>query len=224
MKRVVVLRPEPGATATCDAARRLGLDPIAIPLFAIEPLAWDAPDAASFDAVLLTSANALRAAGDGLQSLRGLPAYAVGKATAEAARNAGFDIAAVGDSGVERLLGSTDPALRVVHLCGEHRKDSSGVRQAITAVPVYRSAEIPAGGDLAQVEGKLVLVHSRRAGARLAALSAEAKLDRARVTLAAISDDAAGGLGPGWAGVEVAEEPNDSSLLALASRLCNNPD
>ena len=40
MRRVLVLRPEPGASATVERARRLGLDAVAIPLFEIEPVAW----------------------------------------------------------------------------------------------------------------------------------------------------------------------------------------
>ena len=59
---------------------------------------------------LLTSANAVRCGGEQLHSLRGLKAYAVGEATAEAAREAGFDIAATGDAGVDRLLGSIEPS------------------------------------------------------------------------------------------------------------------
>ena len=48
-------------------------------------------------------------AANSLNELRGLPVYAVGTATAEAARDAGFDIASVGEAGVERLLGSIEP-------------------------------------------------------------------------------------------------------------------
>ena len=92
MSRVLVLRPEPGASATVEGARRRGLDAVAVPLFSIDPVAWDPPEAA-FDGLLLTSANAVRCGGEKLQSLRGLPAYTVGEATAEAAREAGFDIA-----------------------------------------------------------------------------------------------------------------------------------
>ncbi|HUP66659.1 MAG TPA: uroporphyrinogen-III synthase, partial [Sphingomicrobium sp.] len=104
MTRLLILRPEPGASATVDRARKRGLEALAIPLFAIERVHWEVPE--GFDGVLLTSANAVREGGEQLQSLRGLPAYAVGEATAQAAREAGFDIAAIGDSGVERLLDS----------------------------------------------------------------------------------------------------------------------
>ena len=73
-----------------------------------------------YDALLLTSANALRHGGTGLEQLQSLPAYAVGNATAAAAREAGFEIAGEGDGGVEGLR-SIPPEVRLLHLCGEHR-------------------------------------------------------------------------------------------------------
>jgi uroporphyrinogen-III synthase len=224
MKPLIVLRPEPGASTTCDAARDLGLDAVSIPLFTIEPLTWEAPEPAGFVGLLLTSANAVRCAGEKLRSLRGLKAYAVGNATAEAARTAGLDIASTGDAGVERLLGSLEPELKLLHLCGEDRKQPLKARQRIRAIPVYRSAELPDVDRIERVEGGVVLVHSPRAGARLAQLVDQAGLDRSSVTIAAISLDAATVVGTGWQAIQAAETPQDSALLALASRLCNNPE
>ena len=79
-----------------------------------------------FDGLLLTSANAMRYGGEGLRALRGLKVYAVGEATAEAAREAGFDIAA------DRRRGGRAPArldradLKLLHLCGADRREPSG--------------------------------------------------------------------------------------------------
>src|SRR4051794_41196284 len=98
MRRVVVLRPEPGASATVERARQRGLDAFALPLFEVEPVAWEAPDPDRFDALLLTSANAVRHGGEQLVRLRELPVYAVGSATADAARRGGFEVASVGSS------------------------------------------------------------------------------------------------------------------------------
>ena len=214
----MILRPEPGASATVESAKAMGLDAVALPLFAIAPVAWEAPEASSFDGLLLTSANAVRQAGDKLQALRGLRVYAVGEATAEAAREAGFDIAATGGAGVERLLGSIVGELKLLHLCGEHRT-ALDAQQAITAVPVYRSAELPPSDGLAEVSGQTVAVHSPRAGQRLAALFDEA--ERATVRIAAISEAAAAATGGGWEACEAAESPDDRALLALAARLCD---
>jgi uroporphyrinogen-III synthase len=215
---LLVLRPEPGAAATVERARALGLDALAVPLFAIEAAAWEAPDAASYDGLLLTSANAVRFGGAGLEALRGLPAYTVGEATADAAREAGFGIASSGDAGVDRLLDSIDPELRLLHLCGEQRRNPQGASQPITPVTVYRSRAIGAPG-LGKLKGSVALVHSPRAGERLA----ELVTDRASIAVAAISAAAAAALGEGWEKVETADRPTDEALLALAARLCNKP-
>ncbi len=218
MRRLVILRPEPGASATAERARAIGLEPVAMPLFKVEPVAWEAPDAGSFDALLLTSANAVRHGSDGLQKLRQLPVYAVGEATAAAAREAGFDIASTGDAGVERLLGSIGSDVRLLHLCGEHRTETDA-KQAITTIPVYRAAELPLPDDFRRIEGQVVAVHSPRAGKRLAELG----MDRSTVRIAAISPAAATAAGPGWERCEAADAPNEEALLALAARLCDNP-
>lgn len=223
MRRLVILRPEPDATGTVERARTRGLDAIAMPLFRIEPVAWEAPESGRFNALLLTSANAVRHGGDGLQALRGLPVHAVGAATAEAARDAGFDIASSGDSGVERLLGSIEPELNLLHLCGEQRKAPADARQEITPVTVYRATELPAPGDFAQIEGALVAVHSPRAAERFAELIEQAGIERATIRIAAISAASADAAGGGWKLIEVAEKPLDDALLALAERLCDKP-
>ena len=60
----------------------MGLAAEGWPLSAAEPAGWILPAAGTFDALLLGSANALRHAGPGLAPCAGMPAYAVGAATA----------------------------------------------------------------------------------------------------------------------------------------------
>jgi uroporphyrinogen-III synthase len=217
MMRVLVLRPEPGASATVERARQRGLAAVALPLFEIRPVEWRAPEASGFDGLLLTSANAVRHGGEQLQELRRLPAYAVGEATAEAARDAGFDIKATGDRGVDRLLGSIDRGLKLLHLAGADRKIAENARQEITSVTVYR-AEPKQPVDLRSARDCVALIHSPRAGRRFADLLGD---DKASVFIAAISREAAEAASTGWAAVDVAEAPNDEALLALTERLCN---
>ena len=222
MRRLVVLRPEPGATATCNAARALGLEPVSLPLFTIAPVAWDAPDPAAFDGLLLTSANALLHAGAELQRVRGLPAFTVGQATAAAARDAGLSASFIGGDGVDDLLARLDPDLRLLHLCSEQYRSPTAASQSITHVPVYRPVEVDRP-DLAPAAGAVVAVYSAQSAARFAALAAAQGVDAGSVAIVAISADAARATGSGWERVEVAASPDDSALLALASRLCNNP-
>ena len=221
MTKVIVLRPEPGASETVDRAKARGLDAVAIPLFAIESLEWSAPEPAGFDALLLTSANALRFGGEQLGNLRGLPVHAVGKATAEAARDAGFDIASSGDAGIERLLGSLEADLKLLHLCGEDRTEAEA-RQEITAVPVYRSRMIEPAPDVGAAQGQIVLVHSQRATRRLAELVSQRQVDRTEITVIAISEAAGAAAGTGWKRIATVDQPTDDALLALVERLCDN--
>lgn len=218
MRRLFILRPQPGADESAERARALGLEPVVAPLFEVEPVAWNAPEPAGFDALLLTSANAVRCGGDNLNGLRGLQVHAIGEATAAAARDAGFGIASVGDANIERLLGSIAPNLRLLHLCGVERRLPDDVRQTITSVPVYRAEPLPEPRGLNAIGGQVAAVHSPRAGRRLAEL-----IDlqaRASVRVAAISDAAASAAGESWERVEAADAPNDDALLALAARLC----
>jgi uroporphyrinogen-III synthase len=216
MTRVLVLRPEPGASETVTKARNLGLDAVAVPLFKIEPMVWETPEPGSFDGLLLTSANSIRHGGNQIEQFRGLKVYAVGEATAQAAREAGFDIASTGDAGVDRLLGSIEGDLKLLHLCGDERREPNKPRQPITSMAVYRAVALPAP----KLPGEgLALIHSPRAGRRLAELVE----DRTQMSLAAISGAAAEAAGDGWKSVSVADPPSDDALLALGARLCNNP-
>lgn len=221
MRPLAIVRPEPGATATADAARRIGLQPLVIPLFEIVPMEWEAPDPTGFEGLLLTSANALRNAGPQLSRLKTLAAYCVGETTAASALDSGLAVASTGSGGVDELLGTMPPDLRLLHLCGADRRQPENPAQFIVAVPIYRALPV-ASPDLSRIEGAVVSVHSPRAGAQLLARVDEQGIDRSTVAIAAISAAAASAAGDGWKQVLVAAEPNDSALLAIAARLCNN--
>jgi len=223
MRRLVILRPEPGARASLERARTLGLDAVSMPLFGIRPLAWTPPDAAMFDAVLATSANALRHGGPGLGQFRHLPLHAVGEATAEAARGAAFGNVMAGGSDVDALLGSLGPGLRLFHPCGHDRRDLSEARQRIRSVPVYAAEALPMPDGFAAIAGVVVAVHSPRAGARLAELAETAAIERSSIRIAAISEAAAIAARDGWEVVASAREPSDGALLELCARLCEKP-
>lgn len=222
MRPLVIVRPEPGASATAEAARGLGLEPLVMPLFAVRPVAWEVPGLGGFDALLLTSANAIRHGGAGLDLLRALPAHCVGEATARAARDFGFEVATVGSGRVDPLLQSLPAGLRLLHLCGVHRREPRAPRQCIRVVPVYRSDEILASDELGEVDGAVVAIHSPRAGSRFSDLADEIALRREGIAVAAISPEAAEAMGSGWQEIVAATEPSDPALLAIAARLCQN--
>lgn len=222
MRPLVIVRPEPGASATAEAARRSGLEPRVIPLFDVRPLQWTPPDPQRFDGLLFTSANAIRHGGRDLAALHALPAYCVGEATARTARESGFSVAKVGNGRVDSLLQSLPGELRLLHLCGFHRHEPKPARQAIGVIAVYRADERPVPQAFAEAGDAVVAIHSPRAGARMQRAVAELGLPRGRIAIAAISPEAAEAAGGGWECVAAAAEPSDAALLAIAAELCKN--
>ena len=220
MRPVAVLRPEPGASSTLSRAKAMGLEAFAIPLFMVEPIRWNAPDPKLFDGLLLTSANAVHHAGRQLGALKQLPVHAVGTATASLAQAAGLTVATIGGAGVEELLQSLPRGLRLLHLCGEHRRTAAEPEHLLTPLPVYRSVEVPGPAGLERLAGAVALVHSPQAGRRLAELAPR----RSCTAVAAISTAAAEACGFGWQEVAVAECARDNAMLSLAARLCEQSD
>jgi uroporphyrinogen-III synthase len=92
--RLLVTRPEPDASHEAEALAARGHEAVLAPLLKIE-FAPDVPlDLASAQALIVTSRNALRALATRreLEDARKLPVFAVGEATARAARELGFAI------------------------------------------------------------------------------------------------------------------------------------
>lgn len=226
MKPVLVIRPEPGASATQRAGRAMGLDVRAFPLFEIRPLAWEPVPAGEVDALLLGSANALRHGGPGLAHYRGMPAYVVGRTTAAAAREAGLKVAATGEGGLQPVLDRLAPGhLRLLRLAGRERVDLSvpdGV--TVTTRDVYASEPRPFPPELARLLAvpAVILLHSGEAAAHFAKACTESGVDRANLALAAIGPRVAARAGTGWADLRSAGEPSDAALLALASQMCQD--
>lgn len=219
--KLLILRPQPGADETAARARALGLEPIVAPLFTIRAVAWEPPAAGSFDAIMLTSANAARRAGAGLDAFRALPCYAVGEATAAAARDAGFGDVRIGpEDGVALLMMmEADGIARALHPCGADHVTLDPAELRIVRLPVYeaRAVEALPSPAAAALTGHVVaLLHSARAARQFGALVG----DRSRVTVAAISPRTARAAGTGWRRIAIAAEPRDHALLALAAKLC----
>lgn len=223
MRPLVILRPEPGASLSAARAEKMGFETIiCASLFKVRPVEWEAPEADRFDGLLVTSANAIRAAGDGLKQLRSLPVHAVGEATATAARSAGLMVETVGDGGIEELLDMLPADLRLLHLGGRHRRAPSDPQQTLVPVTVYSSVAREEPKNFEQLPGCVACVHSPRAGARLAELADRNGMSRGSIAIAAISPNAAEACGEGWEVVETASARDDASLLALALRLCKS--
>lgn len=218
-RAIAVLRPEPGNRITAAAIEGRGRTAIRLPLFETRPLAWDVPDPAAHDALILTSANAVRWAGDGLGLLRGLPVWAVGEATASAARRAHLDVVAVGDAGAAALVAQAEAkgVRHALHLAGRERTLEAGGIVA-SVLPVYASEVLPVTAEqVAALDGCVALIQSARAGTRLG----EIVPDRSAVVVAAISEAAAAGSGRGWRATAIAPRPDTEALIDTAIALAD---
>ncbi|MBD8678064.1 uroporphyrinogen-III synthase [Sphingomonas sp. CFBP 13720] len=214
---LAVLRPEPGNAATAAAIEAAGRMAIRLPLFDIVALAWTAPPVEDHDALILTSANAVRHAGTALARYAALPVHAVGAATAAAARAAGLRVVATGIADGRALLDAAQAGgvTRGLLLTGRERAVAghpalSGIRAVYAADPVDRV-------DVTMLAGSVALVHSVRAAERLAALVGA----RGEIAVAALSAAIAAALGTGWRAVAIADAPIDAATIAAACTLAD---
>ena len=221
---LIVIRPEPGATATLAAARDLGLAAQAFPLFEVAPVAWPAPDPADFDVILAGSANVFRHGGAGLAALAGLPVHAVGETTAAEARAAGFTVAATGAGGLQPVLAALPPGTRALRLAGAERivlTPPEGV--TMTERTVYAALPRPMPPQLAAMlaQPAVIALHSAEAARHFAAELDRLAIARADLALVTIGPRVTAAAGPGWRTVLTADSATEPALLAKARDLCH---
>ncbi|MEA2892983.1 MAG: uroporphyrinogen-III synthase [Bradyrhizobium sp.] len=102
---ILVTRPAPDNETTAAALRTKGFAVLLAPMLRFEPVAFHDDTEARYGAVIVSSANALRAIESDLAGSRllTLPLFAVGERSAEAARRAGFGDVAVADGNAMAL-------------------------------------------------------------------------------------------------------------------------
>jgi uroporphyrinogen-III synthase len=213
--RLLVTRPN--AEATAERLRQLGHDVISLPLMAFDPVPWHAPPP---DAVMLTSPQAARS----VETPWPVPVYAVGGATAAAARAAGFSDVRDGGGTVQALVdrAAADGVHRILHLAGADRTPvvvPPALR--IDTVVVYRARLLPIA-TMPDVD--LVLLYSARTAAHFAAECDRLRVPRAALSLGVLSGAIAGAAGAGWREVMVAARPTEDALLAAIGAACEKGD
>jgi uroporphyrinogen-III synthase len=233
--RLLVTRPEPEGGRTAARLRARGHQVRLVPLLRIEPVADARFGAGPWSGIVFTSANAVRAvaAHRRFGELAGLPAYAVGAHTREAAVAAGFAEAASAEGDVDalaRLIATMggDAGLPLIYFAaGDRAGDLAGalgrVGQAVETVIAYRAVAV--GGFDADLRAAIaggeidaVLHYSARtASAFVAAAKAAGLSDSAmKIRHLCLSAQVARPLAAFGAGaVIVAAAPNEDALLAL---------
>jgi uroporphyrinogen-III synthase len=180
-QRIWITRTQPGAEATAERVRAMGHDAVVAPLLAVHPVTDVQIDLKGVAALAFTSANGVRAFAEqcGERTLR---VFAVGAATAQAARAAGFETVLSADGDVEALAegiaarrgqlrgavlhpGAAEPA---GDLAGALEKHGVEARRAI----LYETGPVKLSDEEAArlLRSDAALLHSPRAAKVLAQL------------------------------------------------------
>lgn len=146
--RVLVTRPEPGASKTAARLSGDGYEPVILPLTLIAQMKVRPPDGA-FDAVVVTSAQALKPVNT--DSILHLPLFAVGETTADSATAAGFGAVSAAGGSVSSIAALVrdlaKPSARLLYLCGKVRRPELEAALAeagfdVTAVETYDAVPV----------------------------------------------------------------------------------
>jgi uroporphyrinogen-III synthase len=140
---ILVTRPQPDNEATGASLRTRGFDVLLAPMLRFEPVGLPDDAGADYAAIVVTSANALRAVESQLAGHRllDLPLFAVGDRTAAAARRAGFATVISADGNAADL--------RELVLARISNKDKAKAKKFRTIRPVLYLAGADLSRDLA---------------------------------------------------------------------------
>ena len=219
--KLLVTRPEPGASATAARLAALGHEPVMLPCLAITPLPAKLPP--HLAALVITSGQAIQALP---ATLHGVPVFCVGDATAAKLRVAGFNRveSAAGDAtALARLIIARNvPGLHVLAVGERHgQKLAADLRAAGISVlrrQVYRATklrkmpkDIRAGLEAGEFDG--ALFYSAETASTFAALNPPGT---ASMQAYALSQNVAEGLQDlPWAAIHTAIAPTEADLMAM---------
>lgn len=235
MARVLVTRPLVDAERLAVRLEAAGHEAIVSPLLDVEPVAWTLPET-PFDAVLFTSRQAPPAVGPRAAELASVPVFPIGPGTHAACLEAGFaDVRPHAEGDLDGILESViaSGARAVLWLSGEQVSRDPGPVLAQHGIRVERCIVYRAGlagrftpeaeAALAQNRVDWALLLSPRTASRFVELYGRIEgADPSTLRLACISEQVAARVaGRSWRGLVVAQQPNESSLLAATMLLCH---
>lgn len=239
---VLVTRPLPDGEATAANLRARGFEVLLAPMLRFEPVAFRGDGEVSYGAVIVTSANALRAIEPQLAGspLTKLPLFAVGEHTASAARLAGFEnvIPAGGDATALRDLvlagvkaGQLKKASPLLYLAGaDLARDLAGdLGERGFTVVTHTTYRMSPASDLpretceafAANRVEAVLHYSRRSARAFleAARAAGVEISALSIPQCCISDHVASVVrDAGATQVTVAASPDENALFGALDR------
>ncbi|HQT45684.1 MAG: hypothetical protein B7X08_06865 [Acidocella sp. 20-63-7] len=219
--KILVTRPEPGASATAERLAAMGHQPVLAPCLSIAALSARLPEAPA--ALIVTSGQAI----PGLPArLHETPAFCVGDATAGKLRAAGFNRvqSASGDASdlfrlvvAQHLPGTHLLAVGERHglaLCAQLRAAGVSVlRRKVYAARPIRALPPDALGAMGRGEIGAALFYSAESARAFARLNPPNTAD---ITAYALSRAVANALhGLPWTKIRVAVAPTEADLMAL---------
>jgi uroporphyrinogen-III synthase len=230
--RILLTRPREDTAALADKLRAAGYDVLSEPMLEIHVVPGAGVDLEGAQAVLFTSANGVRAFA-AAEARRDLAAFAVGEATAAAARRVGF-------ARVESAAGRVDDLVRLVRdrlvpgagalvhaagrdvagdLAGELGRAGFEVRRAVLyTAEAARSLSPDTARALKAGEIDAVLFYSARSAQTFRRLVDEAGLafSLARTAAFGLSQAAIEPVASlPWARIDVASRPDEGEILRL---------
>lgn len=227
---ILITRPEPGASETARRVQALGLTPVLCPMLVVRQVPASLPPALHIGAVLVTSGNAVPALPE---AYRSVPLFAVGNATAERARLAGFAQVTSADGDAKDLAQQVrqlvDPAAGPLLLAaGRHNGKplASELRHAgyrVSRRVVYAADKVAAlapEASAALLEGRVraALFFSAETARRFVALAHMPPIMATLCEVEAVAIGQAAGMaleGLPWRRVHVAARPNQDEMFAL---------
>jgi uroporphyrinogen-III synthase len=233
--RVLVFRPQPDAERSARALSDRGQKPIVAPLFAVAPGAEPPPEG-PFDALILTSANAVPALEKAPQAWRdALPAFCVGVRTANAARELGFATRTAKGNRADLLaliVEHLPPAQKLLLVAGQDRHEDlpEQLRAAGHEVTIWTAYEAqavealpePAAEALRSGAADAALHYSPRGTQVFLELAGKAGLTAQALALPHVvlsAEVAAALISAGADTVLVAEHPEEAALFAALDQL-----
>jgi uroporphyrinogen-III synthase len=140
--KVLVTRPEAQAARTAARLQALGHEPLVAPVLRIAPTG-EPPPSGPFDAVVVTSANAVACLDQLGRTVKSRPVFAVGGRTTDLMRDAGFSDVRAGASDATVLAAlirrSMPSGAALLHIAGRDRKEEpdASLRASGYAVTVW---------------------------------------------------------------------------------------
>ena len=228
---VLITRPPEDAAPLAETLMQYGIESCLEPMLTIRLIDGPPLDLDGVQALLMTSANGVRAYGARSEA-RGLPVYAVGDATARTAREAGFKNVETASGDVETLAALVgerlDPAGgALLHPAGSRVAGDLGGRLGVQGyayrrVVLYQADPATALSDQTRaalsagaIDG--VVLYSPRTARAFVGLAAPDSLGGVRAfCLSPAVGEAAAAIS--WRSIETAARPEQAALIELLRR------